>query len=123
MEQHDFPTYRSELRAVSKKVNPHIPDVYSGFRQMSAGAMKEGALSAKQKELMALAISIAVRCDGCIAAHVSGALKHGATPEEFAETIGVAITMGGGPSTVYGAHAWTAMEQFLEAESTKESVP
>ncbi|GAB4455608.1 MAG: carboxymuconolactone decarboxylase family protein [Armatimonadaceae bacterium] len=119
MELHNFPEYRDELRSVSRNISKHIPEVYAGFRQMSAGAMNDGALSIKHKELQALAISIAVRCDGCIAAHVSGALRHGATPEEIAETIGVAINMGGGPSTVYGAHAWAAMEQFLSASAAK----
>jgi AhpD family alkylhydroperoxidase len=115
VEIHDFPEYRDELRAVSKELAGKIPEVYAGFRRLSGAAHGEGALSAKHKELQALAISIAVRCDGCISAHVHGAVKGGATAEEIAETIGVAISMGGGPSTVYGAHAWAAYRQYAAA--------
>lgn len=114
MEVHDFPDYRDELRTIAKDLATKIPDVYAGFRRLSGAAHGEGALSAKHKELQALAIAIAVRCDGCIAAHVNGAIKGGASAEEIAETIGVAISMGGGPSTVYGAHAWAAYRQYTE---------
>jgi AhpD family alkylhydroperoxidase len=72
----------------------------------------EGALSTKVKELIALAIAITVRCDGCIAYHVHDARKAGATRQELVETIGVAVMMGGGPSVMYGAEALEALNQF-----------
>jgi len=75
-------------------------------------AITEGALDAKTKELMALAIAVAVRCDGCIAFHVHDAVDAGATADEIAEAIGVAILMGGGPAAVYGADALRAYEEF-----------
>lgn len=77
--------------------------------------MADGVLSAKVKELIALGIAITVRCDGCIAFHVHDALEAGASRKEVAETIGVAVLMGGGPSVVYGSEALEALEQF-EAE-------
>ena len=61
---------------------------------------------------MALAIAIAIRCEGCIAYHVHDAIAAGATREEIAETIGVAVMMGGGPAAVYGAEALEAAGQF-----------
>jgi AhpD family alkylhydroperoxidase len=69
-------------------------------------------LSTNANELIALAIRIAVHCDGCIAYHVHAALKAHATRREIAETIGVAVMMGGGPSVVYGCEALEAVEQF-----------
>ncbi len=75
-------------------------------------AGSDGALDAKTKELMALAIGIAVRCDGCIAFHVHDALEAGATEDEIVDTIGVAIMMGGGPAVVYGSAALEALKQF-----------
>jgi AhpD family alkylhydroperoxidase len=72
----------------------------------------DGALSAKVKELIALAIGIAVRCDGCIAFHVHDALKAGATHDEIVDAIGVAIYMGGAPAVVYGSQALEALQQF-----------
>jgi len=74
--------------------------------------MTEGALSARTKELIALAIAITVRCDGCIAYHVHDAVHAGATRGEIVEAIGVAVLMGGGPSAIYGAEALEALEQF-----------
>ena len=62
---------------------------------------------------MAIAIAVATRCEGCIVFHVRSAIKHGATREELADTIGVAIEMGGGgPAAVYGADALAAFDQF-----------
>ncbi|MBX7144223.1 MAG: carboxymuconolactone decarboxylase family protein [Oligoflexia bacterium] len=82
------------------------------FVQLHHAAMAKGALDTKFKELIALGISICARCDGCIARHVSDALRAGATREEIVETIGVAVSMGGGPATVYGCEAFQALEQL-----------
>jgi len=90
------------------------PEIMEGFQELHHAASTEGALSAKVKELIALAIGIAVRCDGCIAFHVHDALKAGATEAEIADTIGVAILMGGGPAVVYGSAALEALKQFKE---------
>ena len=90
------------------------PEIMEGFQELHHAASTEGALSAKEKELIALAIGIAVRCDGCIAFHVHDALKAGATEAEIADAIGVAILMGGGPAVVYGSAALEALKQFQE---------
>ncbi|MDH3582105.1 MAG: carboxymuconolactone decarboxylase family protein [Hyphomicrobiales bacterium] len=83
------------------------------FWKLHKTAVGDGVLDTKTKELMNLAISVAVRCDGCIAHHVYDALEAGATREEIAETLGVAVLMGGGTSVVYATHAMEALEQFL----------
>ena len=88
------------------------PDVMKGFGGLVGAATKDGALDKKTKELMAVAISICIRCDGCIAYHTYSALKAGATRDEMIETIGIAIEMGGGPSTVYGGSALEAFDQL-----------
>ena len=72
------------------------------------------ALDAKTKELLAVAISVAVRCDPCITYHVEGARKHGATREEIAETMGLAVYMGAGPSAMYAAQALEAYDQYAD---------
>lgn len=87
----------------------------AGFATLHRESVRDGVLGGKTKELIALAISIAVRCEGCIAYHVHDALKAGATDEEVCETIGVAVMMGGGPAVVYGAEALEALGQFREA--------
>ena len=72
----------------------------------------DGALSHKQKELIALAIAVAKQCDGCIASHARGAARRGATVDEVAEALGVAIVMNGGPGTVYAPRAFAAFQEF-----------
>jgi AhpD family alkylhydroperoxidase len=93
-----------------------MPGPMTGFARLHKKAVEDGALSAKVKEMMALAISIAAGCEGCIAYHTHDAIKAGATRAELLETIGVGLMMGGGPGSIYAAHALDAVEQFL-AES------
>jgi len=99
-----------------QRVGKGLPDVMGGFQHIHHANATDGALSGKQKELIALGIAICVRCAGCIVCHVHDAIKAGATDEEIQETVGVAILMGGGPSVVYGAEALEAMEEFKQAK-------
>jgi AhpD family alkylhydroperoxidase len=87
-----------------------IPDTITGFGAMSQAATKDGALDKKTKELIALAIGVAGHCDGCIGFHTQALKKLGATREEVAEALGMAIYMGGGPSLMYAAEAMTAFD-------------
>ncbi len=90
------------------------PDLAKAFSGLASAASKAGALDMKTKELIALAIGIAGRCDGCIGFHTAAAITHGATRDEVLETVGMAIYMGGGPSYVYGAQALEAYDQLAE---------
>ena len=99
-----------------------IPGPMSGFARLHKKSVEEGALSSKVKEMMALAISIVVGCEGCIAYHVHDAVAAGATRQELLETIGVGILMGGGPGSIYAAHALDAVEQFLPAEEKQSNI-
>ena len=92
-----------------KKLAPKATD---GFLAFDKAAMEPGALDVKTKELIALALGVAARCDGCIAVHVSNTLKAGASVEEIAETLAVAVSMGGGPSMVYATRALEALAEF-----------
>jgi AhpD family alkylhydroperoxidase len=111
----DYPTMRTELNELAAKLHKDIPDQTAGFAALHKAAFVDGAISRKTKELMAVAIAVAGHCDGCIAYHVYGALKAGASRQELTETIGVAILMGGGPAMVYGCEALAAIEQFQAA--------
>lgn len=90
------------------------PHGAAGFSKMHQGAIFEGALSVKHKELIALAIGIARQCSDCIGFHTRAAMKAGATKEEVAETVSVSILMGGEPAYMYGARALEAFDQFEE---------
>jgi AhpD family alkylhydroperoxidase len=89
-----------------------IPEVWAGFGQLHKAAVADGALPAKIKELMALTIAVVNQCDGCIAYHAKAAARRGATSEEVAEALGVALLMGGGTASVYGPRAWEAYREF-----------
>jgi len=103
---------QQELRPQARELRRMIPDVYQAFGALHSAAMTDGALDAKTKELMAFAISVSKQCDGCIASHARGAVAQGATLEEAAEAIGVAVLMNGGPATVYGPRAYSSFAEF-----------
>lgn len=91
-----------------------LPDVMSGFSAMAQAATKTQGLDKKTKELIALAIGVSTRCDGCIGFHVETLVKLGATRAEVGETLGMAIYMGGGPSLMYAADALRAFDEFSQ---------
>jgi AhpD family alkylhydroperoxidase len=111
---------RDHLEERVTQFGREMPGPMTGFARLRKKAVEDGALSAKVKELMALAVSIAVGCEGCIAYHAHDAIRAGATRPELLETIGVGLMMGGGPGSIYAAHALDAVEQFL---SVPESAP
>ncbi|MBV8462278.1 MAG: carboxymuconolactone decarboxylase family protein [Acidimicrobiales bacterium] len=113
MAHEPFHQVQDDLREPYRELRDAIPGVMSAYRALSTAAMADGALAAKTKELIALAISITRECDGCIAAHARGAARQGATTEEVAEMIGVAISMNGGPGTVWGPRALAAFREFF----------
>ncbi len=108
-----------ELRPLHRELRRAVPDVYRAFGELSGAAMADGALDRKTKELIAFAIAVAERCDGCIASHAEAAVRAGATRQEAAEVIGVAVLMGGGPSTIYGPRALAAIDEFLANEAAR----
>jgi AhpD family alkylhydroperoxidase len=110
----DWPEMATELSGAIKQVRMGAPDVMKAFSAMAQAATMAGALDAKTKELIALAISVAIRCDGCIAFHSKAALDHGASRDEVMETMGMALYMGAGPSLMYAAQAVEAYDQFAQ---------
>jgi AhpD family alkylhydroperoxidase len=117
------PTLRVHaLGTPTRALRRAIPDVYNGYRELHDAALSPGALDTRTKELIALAIAVSKECDGCIAAHAHAAVRHGATPAEAAEAIGVTFLMNGGPASVYGARAFDAFEEFYEQRSKAPAV-
>ncbi len=112
----DWVEITKSLSVEMDRTRDGIAPVTKAFSQLASAATADGTLDKKTKELVALAISIAVRCDGCVGFHAKAALKNGASREEVLETVGMAIYMGGGPSFVYGAQALEAYDQFVAAQ-------
>ncbi|HVR59971.1 MAG TPA: carboxymuconolactone decarboxylase family protein [Pseudolabrys sp.] len=92
------------------------PETMKAFGTLSTAATASKAIDTKTKELMALAIGIAVHCDGCVAYHTKMAHQQGASRDEVAETAALAVYMGGGPAAVYGADALRAYDQFASTK-------
>lgn len=82
------------------------------FSALAQAATREGALDCKTKELIAIALAVAARCDACIGFHVQTLIRLGATLAEFEEALGMAVYMGGGPSLMYAANALAAYNEF-----------
>ncbi len=97
------------------KLKDHSPDILRGFGGMFQAVMKEGALSVREKELIALGIGLAIRCVPCINLHVEKCLKAGATPPQIMEAAGVAVMMQGGPSYTYVPEVIRALEHVQAA--------
>jgi AhpD family alkylhydroperoxidase len=116
----DWNAYIDETNAQLQSLRPAMPDVAAGFSALAKAACKRGALDPKTKELIALAIGIDARCDGCLAMHAKALVRLGATRDEGAETVGMAVYMGGGPSMMYGARALEAYDQISAAEQARK---
>jgi AhpD family alkylhydroperoxidase len=108
----NYPEYYEQLKNLTGRLRNEIPDTMAGFGALHKGATQAGVVDTKTKELIALGIAVAVRCDGCIAFHVHDAIVAGASREEILESVGVAVLMGGGPALMYGAEALAALDQF-----------
>ena len=102
----------SHISAEMGQLRQEIPDTMRGFGALAQGATKEGVLDAKTKELIAAALSVAARCDPCIGFHAQALVKLGATRAEMAETMAMAVYMGGGPSLMYAAKMSAAFDEF-----------
>ena len=95
----------SELSALLKNLRGGAPEVMKAFAGIAQAALAPKSLDVKTKELIALGIAVAVRCDDCIGFHVKAALRQGASREEVTDVLGMAIYMGAGPSVMYSSHA------------------
>ena len=115
----DWQAMVTELTGDIRSLRVGAPEVMKGFSALAQAALKADALDTRTKELIALAIAVATRCDGCIAFHAEAAMKQGATRAEVLETMGMAVYMGAGPSVMYAAQAVEAFDQFAAKSSAR----
>ena len=113
----DWPQQTKDLTALLRNLRGGAPEVMKAFSAIAQAATASKALDAKTKELVALGIAVAVRCDDCIAFHAKAAAERGASREEIGETLGMAIYRGAGPSVMYASHALEAFTQFEAARA------
>jgi AhpD family alkylhydroperoxidase len=113
----NWPERTKELTAQMRILRNGTPEVMKAFAGLAQAALAPKTLDGKTKELVALGIAVAVRCDDCIGFHVKAALEHGASRDEVIETLGMAVYMGAGPSVMYASHALDAFEQFKKPDT------
>ena len=111
----DYPEMLKGINSGIVGLRGEIPDSLKAFGGLAKAATEDGALDKKTKELIALSIGVALRCDGCIGFHAKALVELGATDAEVAEALGMNVYLGGGPALMYAADAWTAWQQ-LKAE-------
>ena len=110
-----FPDLIDDLNAAIAKLRAGAPEPMRAFSALARESLKPGALDVKTKELIAVAIAIATRCDGCIGFHAKAAIRAGASRAEMLETLSMAIYMGAGPSMIYASEALRAFDELSPA--------
>jgi AhpD family alkylhydroperoxidase len=111
----DWNEYRDVLFGRVGEFAKLSPDTMRALSALDAAPAKTGHLSPKFHELIALAVSVTTRCDGCIATHAKRAVKHGATREEVAEALATAISLNAGAALTYTARAFDAIDALPAA--------
>src|SRR5690348_18304861 len=104
----DWLEYLKELLGRIGEIGKLSPDTLRGYQTLSAAGSKTNHLDAKTRELISLAVAVTTRCDGCITVHTDAAAKAGATREEIAEALGVAVALNAGAALVYSARVLDA---------------
>jgi AhpD family alkylhydroperoxidase len=112
----------ADLAAPTRSLREADEATWAAFAELHKSAVAEGVLPARIKELMALTIAVVKQCDGCIAYHAKAAARRGATPEEVAEALGVALLMDGGTASVYAPRAWDAYQEFARPRPSETAV-
>jgi AhpD family alkylhydroperoxidase len=108
----DWPGLARDYLPPLRELRGGAPEAMKAFSALAQAALRPGALDTKTKELVALGISVAIRCDPCVAFHAEAAAKQGATRAEVLEAIATAIYMGAGPAAMYAAATLEAFDQF-----------
>ena len=115
MHMMDWNQYRQQVVSGVGQFARLSPDTVKGYGALGAAGAKTGHLDAKTRELIALAVAITLRCDGCITVHTESARKLGASPEEIAEALGVAVSVNAGAAIVYSTRVLDAYQSSAEA--------
>jgi AhpD family alkylhydroperoxidase len=106
----DWNGYRQQLVETIGEMARLSPETVKGYSTLSSAGAKTNHLGAKTRELIALAVAVTLRCDGCITVHTDAAIKHGASIEEITEALGVAVSVNAGAALVYSARVMDAYE-------------
>jgi AhpD family alkylhydroperoxidase len=109
----DWNEYQKQIGATLAELMKLSPDTVRGYQTLSAANLKTSKLGEKTRQLISLAVAVTTRCDGCITIHAEAALKAGASREEIAEALGVAVAMNAGAALVYSTRTLDAVAAKL----------
>ena len=112
----DWNEYQKQIGAQLSQFMKLTPDSVRGYQTLSAANAKDSKLGAKVRELISLAVAVTTHCDGCITVHTDNALKAGATREEIAEALGVAMAMNAGAALIYSLRTLDAVDAHSAAK-------
>jgi AhpD family alkylhydroperoxidase len=116
----DWNGYHTQVLQTVGELAKESPDTVRGYRVLSEAGTKTNHLEAKTRELIALAVAVTVRCDGCIVIHTDAALKQGASRAEIAEALGVAVTVNAGAALVYSTRVLDAVKAKSETGTSSQ---
>jgi AhpD family alkylhydroperoxidase len=102
----------TEMRRELRALNTLVPETAKGFGTLSKAVKDNGPLSVKEKEYIALGMSVVLRCEPCINFHVEALMKAGASREELGDVLAMAVQMGGGPGLMYAGHALACWDEL-----------
>ncbi len=108
----DFKAQDKDADGPRTKLKEAAPEMMTAFGNLGKAVLKDGAISLKTKELIAVSLSVQNRCETCIMSHIKNAIKAGVTREELVDALGVCVLMGGGPNSAYAATALEVFDQF-----------
>jgi AhpD family alkylhydroperoxidase len=113
----DWNEYQKQIGAQLTEFMKVAPDSVRGYQTLSNANAKDSHLGEKVRQLISLAVAVTTRCDGCIVVHTDAALKAGATREEIAEALGVAMAMNAGSALIYSLRTMDAVHAKLTQSS------
>jgi AhpD family alkylhydroperoxidase len=111
---HDWKKTIHDIKVRLKELSARTPDTLRGEALLAGAGTKTNHLGPKTRELIALAVAVTTRCDGCIAFHAAEAVKLGVSDEELAEALGVAVNLNTGAALVYSTHVLDAMDKLKQ---------
>ena len=111
----DWTTYRDQVEGAVGRLGHLTPDAVRGYSMINGAGRKLGRFDEKTRELIALAVAVSLRCDGCITVHAEAARKNGATEEELAEALSVAVSVNAGAALIYSTRTLEAFHAAEEA--------
>lgn len=117
----DWKQYRDQMGARLREIRTTKPDIMKAYAELHHANAASTHLDAKTRELIALAVAVSLRCDGCINAHTDAAVKAGASKEEMVEALSVAIMVNAGAAMVYSARTMDAFDTYTQPANTQSS--